>query len=176
MLKVDSVTIWPVPALADSSWGQGICIANMVPPQRLTGREAFLDLIKTINVPFNKQDQEEEIDALFSSSETKNEKKRSIEQMVVMAGEFKTSSEKQIAAAASLTNTHALPPPLAKKSAHEERVQGWFNHYNKEGRAGNVGLVPEPVRNAYPRKAPLDLDPDVRSFVTHFAEWNEKHK
>lgn len=178
MFKVDSVNIWPATASKqDITWGQGVCIANMVPLQRLAARPAFLDLVKTINTPSSSSSSkqggaEEEINELFSDiKEEKNNKKRSIEQMIVKAEEFQSSSEKQIIAATASGHVHALPPSAAKK-----RVQVWFESFDKEGRAGNVGLAPEPVRDAYPQKAPRDLDPSVRSYVTHFAEWNEKHK
>lgn len=52
-----------------------------------------------------------------------------------------------------------------------EHVQQWFDGFHAEGRRGNIGLVPEPLRNAYPKNAPHELDPAARAYVEHFCAW-----
>ncbi len=52
-----------------------------------------------------------------------------------------------------------------------DHVQQWFDGFHAEGRRGNIGLVPEPLRNAYPKSAPHELDPTTRAYVEHFCAW-----
>jgi hypothetical protein len=55
-------------------------------------------------------------------------------------------------------------------------VHEWFATYNAEGRAGNIGLVPEPIRHAYPSHAPNVLDGTTRLYVEHFCAWFVRNK
>lgn len=52
-----------------------------------------------------------------------------------------------------------------------DHVQAWFDGFHGEGRRGNIGLVPEPLRHAYPKNAPHELDPATRAYVEHFCAW-----
>ncbi len=172
-LKVDSIYFFPGPA---GKQPQLACSATLVPFQRLprTPKEWYGRMVATINVPADPATTvalDEEVDMLFEEDEAKNARKRAVEEVIESAGKIQVESEKKI-----LSLSSPVQPPTKKvATVHEKRVQQWFDSYHKEGRAGNIGLVPEPVRAMYPAKPPLDLEPSVRSFVCHFAEWDKKN-
>ncbi len=56
-----------------------------------------------------------------------------------------------------------------------EVVREWFTAFDAEGKAGNIGLVPEPLRQQYPNRAPNELDPRVRAHVEHFYMWTTRN-
>ena len=169
MLKVDNIHFWP--PVKPTTDEQGV----LVPHQRLvasvrapaTPRDWFLKMVKTINVPSVVV----EVDELFEEPEERNARKRAVEEAVEEAAKTQVDSEKKI-----LASTAPAPPPVKKQATvYEIRTQQWFDTFHKEGRAGNVGLVPEPLRSQYPARAPLSLDPTVKAYVSHFCEWDKKN-
>jgi hypothetical protein len=174
-MKHDSVLIWP-PAPSTPAWGHGSDPDAIVPIQRLnmhnkTARTWFAAMVKTTNVPANPAQQSEEVDMLFEDDEAKNARKRAVEDAIETANKVESESNKKIKAIGA---TPLVVPTAASRSVYEVRVQEWFNVYNKEGRAGNIGLVPGPLKALYPTKAPLELDPMIAAYVAHFAEWDKK--
>jgi hypothetical protein len=182
MISVDSINIWPATSdnisKGDLGWGQGSCNQCLISYPRLglvlkSPRVWFSALLKTINEPaspFAAWGKDHEVDDLFDDSKREAPAlKRSLEELQV-------ESSHQIAEAC-IPDTHAIEPSVQKKQAteYEKRVRKWVDVYQKEGRAGNVGLVPEPLRDQFPNKAPPDLDSITFAYVCHFAEWNQKH-
>jgi hypothetical protein len=57
-------------------------------------------------------------------------------------------------------------------------VNAWFAEFHREGCAGNVGLVPEPMQSLYPaRMHPPDcLEKGLHAILVHFAEWMSKRQ
>lgn len=178
-MKPDNVLVWPPAPLQQGKSG---CDPDaLVPFQRLnmytkTSRAWFAGMVKTTNVPADSAtlvQRHDEVDMLFEDEEAKNARKRAVEEAVEAAGKVEAESTKKIK-----TLVAQPPHPLAAAAAssvHDARVQEWFDTFTKEGRAGNVGLVPEPARGLYPTKGPFELDPTIRAYVVHFAEWDKKN-
>ena len=107
-----------------------------------------------------------QVDALFEETPTQPPTKINKTETVAMESK---QVEKEITDALR-KSTNGLKRSRTPADA-EDVVKEWFSTFHKNGMAGNVGLVPETLQEAYPNDAPAVLDPNIKAHVMHFYEW-----
>jgi len=113
------------------------------------------------------------VDAMFSATPLSPEKKRKHEIKTKDLDVEKTAATAMIVAARKRGGGGAPTPlPLGPSPL----IQAWFEDYTAKGCAGQVGLVPEPVKGLFPMTPPKQLDKEVEQWVRHFWGYMERQR
>ena len=118
-------------------------------------------LLQCFSIPMT----DKEVDALFDDLPPV-ERKRPL--ALPDRNKEEQAAEKRIHVA---SNTHAAPLPVVSTKA-VSLVNDWIASYDKDVKAGRIGLVPAPLKEHVHDGSTISSD--VRSFVEHFCEWTLK--
>jgi len=162
MIEINSLDVWPGKVQNNKEWGSKLCIVATIGNKQQLSKfndENFFE--KIINEIL-----ETEVNSLFAEQEEINTKKRTlvVDEEANKLKEINKELDKKL---------KIIPEP-PKKAKTNETIDEWFQTFNKEGKKGNVGLVPIPLKTLYPNKAPSKLESSVYQYLDHFHEWLNK--